>query len=347
MKAEGGPLPNSLSPLSWVAARFYGLGERVSSRRMEKSTPIKLPVPVISIGNLSAGGTGKTPVTTRFAKALAESGCTPAVALRGYRSDETNGSDEAIEYQMRLEKVPVLVGADRARSALSMLGSSPDAFDVLLLDDGFQHRRLHRDLDIVLVDASRPALDGDLLPHGWLREPASRIRRADLVLVTNAQEPRPDDAVLDSVVRHRGSGPDAWARHVWSGIDAYSGGQLLHRVATSSELPIDTVGIVSGLGNPAAFESHVRREGFEVVFHRALRDHATYDSAEINRIQSLTKHCDALVVPAKDWVKLRETELAATENVLILVPEVGIEFTHGQVQLEQALSSACGRAIAL
>ncbi|MAJ45911.1 MAG: tetraacyldisaccharide 4'-kinase [Planctomycetes bacterium TMED75] len=347
MKAEGGPLPNSLSPLSWVAARLYGLGERVSARRMANLTPIQLPVPVISIGNLTAGGTGKTPVTTRFAQAIADSGGAPGVALRGYRADETNGSDEAIEYRMRLEKIPVLVGADRAGSALSMLESSPGSFDVLLLDDGFQHRCLHRDLDIVLVDASRPALDGDLLPHGWLREPASRIQRADLVLVTNAADSKTDDVVFESVLRHRGSGPDAWARHVWSGIDVYSNGQLLHRLATSSELPLTRIGIVSGLGNPAAFESHVRREGFDVVFHRALRDHALYDSAEINRIRSLAKDCDGLLVPAKDWVKLRETELVTTENIPILVPEVSIEFTRGQDQLEQALSTACGKPIAL
>ena len=347
MKTEGGPLPSSLSPLSWVAARLYGLGEHVSSRRMAASPPTRLPVLVISIGNLSVGGTGKTPMTARLAQALSVSDCTPAVALRGYRADETNGSDEATEYRMRLKGMPVLVGADRAKSALSLLDSSPESFDVLLLDDGFQHRRLHRDLDIVLVDASRPALDGDLLPHGWLREPASRIQRADFVVVTNAVESELDEVVLESVLRHRGSAPDAWARHVWSGIDVYSEGELLHRVSRSSELPFSRVGIVSGLGNPAAFESHVRREGFDVVAHRALRDHAAYDSAEIGRIRMLARDCEALIVPAKDWVKLRETELVATEEVPIIVPEVGVEFTQGRVQLEQALSTACGKTIAL
>ena len=223
-----GPLPNALGPLSWPAARLYELGERVSSWRMTSRPSTEIPVPVISIGNITSGGTGKTPVTTRLARALAESGCTPAIALRGYRAEKTGGSDEAAEYQMRLGDVSVLVGADRAKTALSVLDSSPGAFDVLLLDDGFQHRRLHRDLDIVLVDATRSGLDGDLLPHGWLREPAGRIKRADLVLVTNSDESNLDDPVCDSIIRHRGCPPDAWARHEWSGIEVYSRGQRLH-----------------------------------------------------------------------------------------------------------------------
>ena len=342
-----GPLPTVLSPLSWTAARLYGLGERVSSHRMTSKPPAKLPVPVISIGNISTGGTGKTPVTARLAEVLAESGCAPAIALRGYRSAATNGSDEAAEYRMRLADVPVLVGADRAKSAFSMLESSPGSFDVLLLDDGFQHRRLHRDLDILLVDASRPALDGDLLPHGWLREPPSRIKRADLVLVTNATGTELDQAVSDAIMRHRGSVPDVWACHTWSGIQVYSRGQLLHHVANASELPFNRVSVVSGLGNPTSFESHVRREGFEVLSHYALRDHASYDSDQIARIRVLAGQCEALVVSAKDWVKLRETELVRTEDIPIIVPQVHIEFTQGQDLLQQALSTACGRSIAL
>ena len=342
-----GPLPNVLGPLSWGAARLYGLGERVSSWRMTSQPPKALSVPVISIGNLSAGGTGKTPVTVRFAEGLAQSGCAPAVALRGYRAKETGGSDEAAEYRMRLEQLPVLVGADRAKTAHAMLESSPDSFDVLLLDDGFQHRRLHRDLDIVLVDATRPALDGDLLPHGWLREPATRIKRADLVLVTNATGSELDEEVSDAVMRHRGCAPDAWSRHTWSGIDVYSRGQLLRRVGCASELSFNRVSVVSGLGNPTAFESHVRREGFEVISHCALRDHASYDSDALARIKLMASQCDGLVVSAKDWVKIRETELIHTEDIPIIVPQVHIEFTRGQDLLEQALSAACGKPIAL
>ena len=86
-----GPLPKALGPFSWLAARLYGLGEHVSFRRMAARPSLKLPVPVISIGNITAGGTGKTPVTARLAEALLQSGCSPAIALRGYRAEATRG----------------------------------------------------------------------------------------------------------------------------------------------------------------------------------------------------------------------------------------------------------------
>ena len=344
---ERGPLPGFLSPLSWIAARFYGLGERVSSHRMTSRVPVHLPVPVVSIGNLTAGGTGKTPLTARLAEALQQAGRRPAIALRGYRSDATGGSDEAAEYRARLSDIPILVGVDRAGSALSMLESNPGSFDILLLDDGFQHRRLHRDLDILLVDASRPGLDGDLLPRGWLREPASRIQRADLVVVTNSGPAESEPLVADAINRYRGSGPDVWSCHAWSRIDVYVRGELVQSVVDPLELSCRKVSIVSGLGNPVAFEEHVRAAGFEVLSHRALRDHASYDSRELDRISGLARQSEGLLVPAKDWVKLKETKLVVTEDVPILVPRVHIEFLQGGGVLEQALSAACGTTIAL
>ena len=144
-----------------------------------------MPVPVVSVGNLSVGGTGKSPFTRRLAEAIIASGGKPAIALRGYRSRSTGGSDEAREYEDSLPDVPILVGADRARTILSALESAPGSFDCVVLDDGFQHRRLHRDLDIVLVDSSRSDVFGDLLPNGWLREPVTALSRADCVALTN------------------------------------------------------------------------------------------------------------------------------------------------------------------
>lgn len=342
-----GPLPDALRPLTWLSARMYGIGERVSARRMTAQPPRKLPVPVVSVGNITAGGTGKTPVTARIAEALIQSGCSPAIALRGYRADATSGSDEAAEYRLRFPDVPVLVGADRAGTAGALLDSDPTAFDILLLDDGFQHRRLHRDLDIVLVDATRHGLDGDLLPNGWLREPAGRLERADLVLVTNSTGESSDDPVAECIKRHRGSAPDAWSHHAWSALEVHRGDRAHPEVIRAAELPFRRVSIVSGLGNPAAFEAHVRREGFEVVSHYALRDHAAYDSGKLARIRRLSTGCEALVVPAKDWVKLRAAGPGILGDIPIIVPQVRVEFIRGQPLLEQALSSACGRAIAL
>lgn len=344
---ERGPIPGVPRPATWVASRCYAAGEQLVSAWRFRGQARKLPVPVVSVGNLTLGGTGKTPVTTRLAESLTASGLRAAIALRGYRARQTGGSDEAEEYRMRLPDVPVLVGADRAAAAASRLEQDPDAFDVLLLDDGFQHRRLHRDLDIVLVDATRPALDGGLVPHGWLREPASRIRRAGLVVVTNSPGEDLDPELLESITRHRGSPPDVVTRHRWRSMKSFSGSGPGGPVHGEVGPALGKVVLVSGLGNPSAFEDHARREGLDVVDHLVLRDHAAYDESTIERILTASTRADALLVPAKDWVKLRKKACITDLSVPVLVPEVEIEIVSGAQRLSEALSEACGRRIAL
>src|SRR5438876_5539483 len=146
------------------------------------------PVPVISVGNLTAGGTGKTPCVEYLARFLQARGLRPAVLSRGYRG---NGrpNDEALILEANLPDVPHLQGKDRvtrASQAVRVFGA-----DVLILDDGFQHRRLRRDLDLVLIDAMNPWGHGRLLPRGLLREPISSLRRADAVIVTRLDQAQP------------------------------------------------------------------------------------------------------------------------------------------------------------
>ncbi len=344
---EQGPIPGVPRPATWVASRCYAAGERLVSTWRSRGDARRLPVPVVSVGNLTLGGTGKTPVTTILAESLAAAGLRPAIALRGYRARQTGGSDEAEEYRTRMPDVPILVGADRAGTAASRLAVDPDAFDVLLLDDGFQHRQLHRDLDIVLVDATRPALDGDLVPHGWLREPASRIQRAGLVVVTNGPEGELEPGLLDSITRHRGSPPDVVTRHRWRTIRSFPESESDGMAHGGVRPRSGRVLLVSGLGNPSAFEDHARREGIDVVDHLVLRDHAAYDDSTIERILSASTRADALLVSAKDWVKLRKKARASDLPVPVLVPEVEIEIVSGAQRLSEALSEACGRRIAL
>ncbi len=344
---EQGPIPHVPRPATWLASRCYAAGEHMVSAWRSRGDARRLPVPVVSVGNLTLGGTGKTPVTTRLAESLTAAGLRPAIALRGYRARRTGGSDEAEEYRMRLPDVPILVGADRAGTAGSRLGENPDAFDVLLLDDGFQHRRLHRDLDIVLVDATRPALDGDLVPHGWLREPASRIQRAGLVVVTNSPGEDLEPGLLESIIRHRGRPPEVVTRHRWRTLESFLGSGPDGMAGGGGRPPSGKVVLVSGLGNPSAFEDHARREGFDVVEHLVLRDHAAYDESTIRRILSASTRADALLVPAKDWVKLRKKARVSDLSVPVLVPEVEIEIVSGAQRLSEALAGACGRRIAL
>ena len=132
--------------------------------------------------------------------------------MRGYRAGATGISDEAAEYASRIPEVPLAVGADRIPAVAAVPGPPGS----IVLDDGFQHRRVHRDLDIVLVDAVRSGFDRGMLPSGPRREPRSALRRADVVVVTRAS--KIDPVLAAEIERHHGRPPLAWTRHAWTGL---------------------------------------------------------------------------------------------------------------------------------
>ncbi|HAW95783.1 MAG TPA: tetraacyldisaccharide 4'-kinase [Phycisphaerales bacterium] len=347
MTSERGPLPDFLAPLSWTAARFYGMGASFVHRRHRLRGGTRVPVPVISVGNLSVGGTGKTPFTRRVAEAIIAAGGKPAIALRGYRSRATNGSDEAREYQESLPGVPVLVGADRASVILGALESAPGTFDCVVLDDGFQHRRLHRDLDIVLIDSSRSDVFGDLLPNGWLRESVTALGRADCVVLTNHLENCGSPAFDRLAGKHSENAPVVRCRHGWSEVlhhDSTST-HALSVARASSRFP--NVLVITGLGNPDAMIKSVQDHGFSITQHLRHRDHAAYTESDGRAFLQRGSSSDAILVSAKDWVKLRELSCFQTSTTPILVPQVRIEFSSGEFELAGLLSKACGRRIAL
>ena len=347
MGEEHGPLPSVLTPLSWSAARIYGIGASLVDRRHRSRGATRVPVPVISVGNLSVGGTGKTPFTRRIAESIIASGGKPAIALRGYRSKSTGGSDEAREYHESLPGVPVLVGPDRVRTISSALESAPGSFDCVLLDDGFQHRRLHRDLDIVLVDSSRPAVFGDLLPNGWLREPVKALGRADCVVLTN-HFGAPVPARLEKLLEQQlGKPPSIRCHHGWSEIMVHQGGGFDSLSVAQAAPRYSKVFVVSGLGNPGAMISSVKSHGFSITGHLQHRDHAAYTESDGRHFVQRSSSSDAMLVSAKDWVKLRELSSIQSASVPILVPQVRIEFSSGESELSGMLSKVCGRRIGL
>ncbi len=180
----------SLRALTAIAEPFYSLAmmgrNLVYDRGLLKIHP--LPRPTISIGNLTTGGTGKTPVVRWLSEHLIARGLRPAVLLRGYRDDKTGGSDEANLLAEALGDRGIVV-ADRNRDAgarLAMAGAQPP--DVFLLDDAFQHRRVARDFDLVLIDATQPFGYGHVLPRGLMREPLRGLRRADAIVITRSDQ---------------------------------------------------------------------------------------------------------------------------------------------------------------
>lgn len=339
MPDHDGPLPRWASPFAWLCARGYGVAVAWRNARFDRGRGVHAlecggrRVPVVSVGNLTAGGTGKSPVVAWIAGELAALGAQPVIALRGYRAhraaDGSMRSDEAEEYARTAPMARVVVAA-RRREALARLLSSEESRAwrdraVVVLDDGFQHRRLARDLDIALVDATRPGLDGDLLPNGWLREPARAIRRADLVVLTKAGDPA-RRARADQLVRAaRGGGAEAACEHAWRALE------VVEQDGASRREPVAflagrTVVVACGLGNPAHFESMVESAGARIASRVRAADHRVVDRGEIERAvrdaRARSGAVDAVVVSRKDALKFDAWRGSAP----LVVPELGLEF---------------------
>lgn len=296
------PIGAALRPLAWG----YGALVRFDRwRRTKLVTPHRAPVTVVSVGNVTAGGTGKGPFVRWIVEALRAEGRAPAIALRGYRASAA-GSDEAREHAALLPGTPVLVGADRWRSITGALARGA-VFDTVVLDDGFQHWRLARDLDLVLVDALRPGFDEAMLPAGALREPWSSLRRADAVVVTRAGAI--DSALAARIESWHGRAPIAWCRHAWSRIDRHAfdeQGRLETRREGAAWIDGLRVGVVAGLGHPEAFFEQVRAAARDAQWLLRARDHASYDAPALERVvrAATAQRLDAVVTTMKDWVKL-------------------------------------------
>ena len=297
-------------------ARFYrgAVALRGAAYRRGWRRRARLDVPVISVGNLSFGGTGKTPTVIALARELARMGRRPAVLTRGYkrlddeqqlvigpdpRQSAAEVGDEPLEMARRLPGVPVVVDADRVRGGAEAqrLGA-----DVVLLDDGFQHLRLERDLDLVLIDAGDPWGGGRLPPLGRLREPLSALERADAVLVTKApSEWRPVVAEIEEVIE--GIAPR---------LQVFVSRTRPNRVHVPGEgwkepvvLDGRRVFAFAALGRPEGFASTLGEAGAEVVGTRWFSDHHFYTEGELREAVEGAAAVSAVpVTPAKDAVKL-------------------------------------------
>lgn len=313
-----------LSGLAYLYAgglKLYLLPYRFGLRRQAR-----LPCSVLSIGNLTVGGTGKTPMTQRVCAFLAERGFKVCVLSRGYRGANEHGTavvsdyrrvaldakaagDEAYLLARTLPGVPVVVGKDRRRSGT--LAWEQFRPDVVVLDDGMQYYQLHRELDIVLVDAQRPFDNGWTFPRGLLREPPSHLRRAGCVVITNAdkkegrpgaQEPEHLRALRDRIARLAPGTPLFGAQYGVENLRALDGSGTL----SPEWLEGRQVATFCALGNPAGFEAQVERMGAVLVQRGRLPDHHVPTMGELNAFlaQACAKRAEAVIVSEKDAVKL-------------------------------------------
>jgi tetraacyldisaccharide 4'-kinase len=294
-----------------LPAWIYRVAVQLRNRRYDRpGASVKVGLPVVSVGNLTVGGTGKTPIVIWLARRLREMGRRPAVVSRGYGGRAGSGpllvsdgggpgcsaaecGDEPFLMAQLLGGVPVIVGSDRAAGA--ELARRRGA-QLVLLDDGFQHRRLARDLDIVLLDAGSPFGDHRLLPAGTLREPLSALRRADLILITRS----PADesfAEIEQVVReHNRTVPILRAGHRPVGF-VDSSGQPAQRP--------DRVMGFCGIGNPDRFRADLESMEIELLDFRPYPDHHRYSAAEIDRLRVRARELGAVpVTTEKDLARL-------------------------------------------
>ncbi len=308
--------------------------------RARLSSPRRLPAPAVSVGNLTFGGTGKTPVTIELARMCERMGKRPAVLLRGYgrrtsgariaRPDSTpvEVGEEALLLARSLSGATVAVG-ERREEAAALVTPVPDVF---ILDDGFQHVRVHRDLDLLLVDATRP---GDLHapPVGRLREPLTAARRASALIVTRGDA---SDLPAPLALTARDL-PVAGVRFGW-GEDLVA---VQERPVPLASLREKAVTAFAGIGNPEAFFAQARDLGIRLVAAHALSDHA-YPTAELAQDfmrEAETKDAVAVLTTEKDAVKW--TALWSGP-IPLLYPVLRAEFDDPDGFLEQALRALGG-----
>jgi tetraacyldisaccharide 4'-kinase len=321
-----------------MASVPYGMATAVRNRLFDRGWKQvqRAGVPVVSIGNLTVGGTGKTPCVEYVARRLRQWERQVAILSRGYGSD-TGPNDEALVLEANLPDVPHLQGADRV--ALAKIAVEELESDVLVLDDGFQHRRLGRDLDLVLVDATRPWGWGYLLPRGLLRESPRGLRRAGAILLTRCDQAAAAAIahLKDQLARLAPQAPVLETSHqatVW--IDAEERSCPLERFQGR------TVAAFCGLGNPDAFRRTLHDLGMTVRAFRTFPDHHAYTRPDVEALLSWARQeaTEGVVVTTqKDLVKLRLTRLGERE---LWALRIQLRIHAGQDALDRKLKEALG-----
>jgi tetraacyldisaccharide 4'-kinase len=295
-------------------------------------TVIQAGVPVVSVGNLTLGGTGKTPCVEYVARFCRERDLQVAILSRGYGS-HAGPNDEALVLEENLPDVPHLQGADRAALALTAVEELES--ELLILDDGFQHRRLGRNLDLVLIDATCPWGYGYLTPRGLLREPPKALRRAAAVILTRCDQV--DGEALTELKQE--------VAHLAPNVVLV---EATHRpmIAVNSdhaERPLDqfrgqAAFAFCGIGNPNAFRRTLEQLGVEVRDFRTFPDHHPYQRADV---ESLDSWCEQLLptgvvlTTQKDLVKLQISRLAGRE---LWAVRIGLTIRQGEDLLHKLLN---------
>jgi tetraacyldisaccharide 4'-kinase len=269
----------------------------------------RLDRPVISVGNITTGGTGKTPMVRWLAERLRTDGKTVAILSRGYRAKDNNLGDELTMLDRALNvpgSKPILIQAspDRFRAGTSLLREHPD-IDVFLLDDGFQHRRVSRDFELVLISAIEPFGFGHMLPRGLLREPLAGLKRADAVVITHADQvsERQLDAIKSEIRKYNPAAAVYQAVHRQIGL-RLAGDKSI--AAPINHLSSHRFFAFCGIGSPLLFEKQLKQFGGAYAGGYWFGDHHQYSPSDMKDLarQAKAAGAESLVTTEKDWVKI-------------------------------------------
>jgi tetraacyldisaccharide 4'-kinase len=348
-----GALLLPLAAAEWAFGAASGLRNAIYSAGLRRTA--RAGAPVISIGNLSVGGAGKTPAAMAVAARLQARGRKVAVLSRGYgavRSDarvvsdgrevllsSAEGGDEAVLVARRLPGVSVLCGPRRAvlaRLALGSLGA-----DVLLLDDGFQHRALARDLDVVVLDAGNPFGNGHLLPRGPNREPRTSLQRAGLVWLSRVEGATPAQLEALRALSREATGHDpVESRH--APVDLLDG--ALRASYGLEALRGRRVRLLSGIARPGAFRRTVEALGAEVTAEHRFGDHHRFRHGELQRVLG----ADGSAAGAPEWIVTTEKDavrlgIEDAAHPALRVLRIEAQVVRGEDVLSRALDAALAR----
>jgi len=323
-------LSRPLSILLWPASKLYGVGVALRTRlyahgwRKQK----RLKATVISVGNLSVGGTGKTPLVIWLAEKLLEQGQRVAILTRGYRG--TAGSSDEVELMRSRLQNRVIFGVGKNRFAEGQRIESHHAIDIVLLDDGFQHLQLARDLDIVLMDASRP-MTQQLLPAGPMRESLSALTRAAMIVFTRTE----NTAGAKEAIQRLSKLPIIAASIRLLGFRRLDGEGLLLTVAELGSGPFFAF---CGIGNPEAFVRDLQRWGIILAGHMFFADHHRYTLDDVQAIERAATNLGVkvLLTTEKDSWNLKDVRFA---GLLVFVSIIDMEIS-GETEFLAAINGA-------
>lgn len=342
---QRGPLLGACRVALWPPSCLYSAAARLRNVLYDRGLlgARSVELPVISVGNITAGGTGKTPFVAWLARFLKLRRRSPAILSRGYGRDREVGIDDENRMLGSLVPgVPVVVNPDRLEGARVAIEAGQA--DVLILDDGFQHRRIARDLDVVLLDALMPFGGGRQLPLGYLREPVSGLRRAHLVVLTRTDLVTRDrvEELQRRVSRYVDEENVVCAAHQPSEVVALRPGGGRQQ-AELGRLSSGRWAAFCGIGNPEAFRQTLLAQGVELAGLHVYPDHHRYRRADLQALMraAAARGCEGLVTTEKDAAKV-ERFLGAGAPLPVLVLRVKMAFTRNTRAVARRVVEAVG-----